>query len=125
MTYNREKKPDVLAAIRESDCIGCTKCLDACPVDAIVGSQSLMHTVIASECIGCKLCLPPCPVDCIELIPTPDAYQRLSPDYLKQRYQTKRTRLANPKTEAFIPMNANHEQRKDYVLLALQRNSKK
>ena len=62
-------KPPVVALIVEEDCIGCTKCLQACPVDAIVGAAKQMHTVIADLCTGCELCLPPCPVDCIELVP--------------------------------------------------------
>ena len=57
----------VVATIDEADCIGCTHCLAACPVDAIVGAHQLMHTVIASECTGCELCIAPCPVDCISL----------------------------------------------------------
>lgn len=61
-----QEKP-VIAFIDEAWCIGCTLCIQACPVDAIVGANKLMHTVIAAECTGCKLCLPPCPVDCIEL----------------------------------------------------------
>ncbi|TQV87487.1 electron transport complex subunit RsxB [Aliikangiella coralliicola] len=56
-----------VAVIREDECIGCTKCIQACPVDAIVGAAKLMHTVIASECTGCDLCVPPCPVDCIDM----------------------------------------------------------
>lgn len=56
-----------VAVIDESLCIGCMLCRNACPVDAIIGAQHLMHTVIASECTGCELCLPPCPVDCISL----------------------------------------------------------
>ena len=64
-------KPPQVAWVREADCIGCTKCIQACPVDAIVGASKLMHTVIADLCTGCELCLPPCPVDCIELRPAP------------------------------------------------------
>jgi electron transport complex protein RnfB len=57
------------AVIDESICIGCRKCIDACPVDAIIGARKLMHTVIARECTGCELCLPPCPVNCIAMMP--------------------------------------------------------
>ena len=57
-----------IAVIREDECIGCTKCIQACPVDAILGGPKLMHTVIASECTGCDLCVEPCPVDCIDMI---------------------------------------------------------
>lgn len=60
--------PEV-ALIIEDDCIGCTLCIQACPVDAILGSAKHMHTVIAAECTGCELCIPPCPVDCIIMIP--------------------------------------------------------
>ena len=56
-----------VALVDESRCIGCTRCIDACPVDAIVGAAGLMHTVVESWCIGCELCLPPCPVDCIDM----------------------------------------------------------
>lgn len=59
-----------VAFIREAECIGCTKCIQACPVDAILGSARYMHTVIASECTGCDLCVAPCPVDCIDMIPS-------------------------------------------------------
>jgi len=61
-----------VAVIDESRCIGCARCLPACPVDAIVGAQRLMHTVIAAQCTGCDLCRAPCPVDCIELRPVAD-----------------------------------------------------
>ena len=61
-------EPEV-ALIIEDDCIGCTLCIQACPVDAILGSAKHMHTVIVSECTGCELCIPPCPVDCIIMIP--------------------------------------------------------
>jgi electron transport complex protein RnfB len=63
-----EAEPTV-AYIREAECIGCTKCIQACPVDAILGAAKLMHTVIIDECTGCDLCVEPCPVDCIDMIP--------------------------------------------------------
>ncbi|QJR15621.1 RnfABCDGE type electron transport complex subunit B [Usitatibacter palustris] len=69
-------RPPQVAFIDEAICIGCMKCIDVCPVDAIVGATKLMHTVIAEWCTGCELCIPPCPVDCISLEPVdalPDA----------------------------------------------------
>ena len=65
----RDKSQTIVAVIDEDLCIGCTQCIQACPVDAILGTSKRMHTVIASECTGCELCLPPCPVDCIDLTP--------------------------------------------------------
>lgn len=64
-----------VAYIREAECIGCTKCIQACPVDAILGSAKHMHTVIVSECTGCDLCVEPCPVDCIDMIPAKNPLQ--------------------------------------------------
>ena len=63
------ERPRSVAYIREDECIGCTKCLQACPVDAILGAAKQMHTVITAECTGCDLCVEPCPVDCIEMRP--------------------------------------------------------
>ncbi len=68
---SRGAAPAQIAYIREAECIGCTKCIQACPVDAIVGAAKLMHTVIVDECTGCDLCVAPCPVDCIEMRPLP------------------------------------------------------
>lgn len=79
-----------VAVIREAECIGCTKCIKACPVDAIIGSGKLMHAVIAHECTGCGLCVAPCPVDCIEMVTLSD------PDYdtdtARKRFNAKQTR---------------------------------
>lgn len=64
-----EEKPAQVAYIIEDWCIGCTKCIKACPVDAIIGTNQRMHTIIEKECTGCELCIPPCPVDCIVMKP--------------------------------------------------------
>jgi len=66
------EKPKSVARIIEKDCIGCTLCIQACPVDAILGAAKQMHTVIESECTGCELCIPPCPVECIVMEPVHD-----------------------------------------------------
>lgn len=77
-----------VAFIHEDMCIGCTKCIQACPVDAIVGATKALHTVIADECTGCDLCVDPCPTDCIEMIPlsvTPENWKwQLPPIAIKQ-----------------------------------------
>jgi len=69
--HGEENEVKTVAFIREAECIGCTKCIVACPVDAILGAAKLMHTVIADECTGCDLCVEPCPVDCIDMLPVP------------------------------------------------------
>lgn len=94
-----------LAYIDEAACIGCTACIKACPVDAILGASKLMHTVLADECTGCGLCLPPCPVDCIEMQPVSDAVlpragaqaqpeqaRRAAAAHAKQRFQHREQR---------------------------------
>jgi len=108
-------QPGLQAIIREAECIGCAKCIKACPVDAILGSGKQMHTVIASECIGCELCIAPCPVDCIDMIPTEKKYDLA---LAQKRHQAKNNRL-NPEEEQ-------HQQkilaeRKDYIQAALKR----
>ncbi|WP_415911515.1 electron transport complex subunit RsxB [Neptuniibacter sp. QD37_11] len=70
-----EEPVKAVAYIREDECIGCTKCIQACPVDAILGAAKQMHTVITSECTGCDLCVEPCPVDCIDMLPVETTLQ--------------------------------------------------
>lgn len=84
-------RPDSVAYIRENECIGCTLCIQACPVDAILGAAKLMHTVIAEECTGCDLCVEPCPVDCIEMRP-PNRVPR--PAHFRQRFIAHNARIA-------------------------------
>jgi electron transport complex protein RnfB len=82
--------------IDEAACIGCAKCIRACPVDAIVGASKLMHTVIASWCTGCGLCMPPCPVDCIALDP---AAALPPPGLSRERHERRAARLAREARE--------------------------
>lgn len=87
---NGVEAPRTLAFIREDECIGCTKCIQACPVDAILGAAKLMHTVIAELCTGCDLCLPPCPVDCIDLLPAPAHTARPAPPWTRNESELSR-----------------------------------
>ena len=80
-----------IALIREAECIGCTKCIKACPVDAIIGSAKLMHAVITHECTGCGLCVEPCPVDCIEMVDIPEA--EYDKNLARTRFHTKQSRI--------------------------------
>jgi len=79
IAYGPELKPQI-ANIIEEDCIGCKKCIDACPVDAISGAANLMHKVIDDLCTGCELCIEPCPVDCIELVEINDDQSLIARD---------------------------------------------
>lgn len=96
-----EKRVETVARVVEADCIGCTKCIQACPVDAIVGAMNLMHGVITDECNGCELCVPVCPVDCIVMDAhpaAPPAFQRAT--HFRARYQARQLRLARWAREA-------------------------
>ncbi|AWT48856.1 RnfABCDGE type electron transport complex subunit B [Psychrobacter sp. YP14] len=97
---------EVRAIIREDDCIGCTKCIPACPVDAIIGTGKHMHTIFTDLCTGCELCLAPCPVDCIDLVELPRDIALETPEYrakeqahLRQRYHTHLNRVAQQMTD--------------------------
>src|SRR3990167_6666832 len=95
-TLNKKSHSALLAVIRETECIGCTKCIQACPFDAIIGAHNLMHTVIVDACNGCKLCIEPCPVDCIDLIELPERLpeaKRALAAQSRERYQKHKTRL--------------------------------
>lgn len=95
------EKPRMLARVVEADCIGCTKCIQACPVDAIVGAAKLMHTVLPDHCTGCELCVPACPVDCIVLDPMPLAQVEdpAHADVARAHFQRREARLARERTE--------------------------
>jgi Na+-translocating ferredoxin:NAD+ oxidoreductase subunit B len=97
---NGVEKPRTLARIVEADCIGCTKCIQACPVDAIVGAAKLMHTVIADDCTGCELCVPACPVDCIVLLPMSEAQLDMAhTDAARVHFQRREARLERLRVE--------------------------
>ena len=93
---NGAYRPPQVALIDEATCIGCTKCIAACPVDAIVGASKLMHTVIASWCTGCELCIPPCPVDCIAMASVEALPQA---DLSRERHEAREERLARTERE--------------------------
>ncbi|MEE3002897.1 MAG: RnfABCDGE type electron transport complex subunit B [Pseudomonadota bacterium] len=101
----REYKSPSIAIIDEDICIGCTKCIQACPVDAIIGSAKSMHSVIISECSGCDLCIPACPVDCIS---TKQIKRELQSNHLKSRYDKKNLRIKNLE----MSKNAKHIKKK-------------
>lgn len=90
------REPSV-AVIREADCIGCTKCIQACPVDAIIGSAKRMHALITQECTGCGLCVEPCPVDCIEMVNLPEP--QYNKETARQRFHNKQSRLLREEHE--------------------------
>lgn len=92
-----EHIPLQVALIEERHCIGCTLCIQACPVDAIVGANKFMHTIIADLCTGCELCVPPCPVDCISMVPAHRQWTDEDASKAWQNYQTREARLQKNK----------------------------
>ena len=109
---NGVEKPRTLARIVEADCIGCTKCIQVCPVDAIVGAAKLMHTVIADDCTGCELCVPACPVDCIVLEPMPLAQVEdpAHADQARTHFRRREARLAREREQQAAELAARKAQ---------------
>jgi len=112
--------PRVVARVDETRCIGCALCIEACPVDAIVGAARLMHTVIADRCTGCELCLPPCPVDCIELLDSGAPWSEADARAAKARHEARRKRLARRARRAAVPPSE-RARRKSVVAAAIAR----
>lgn len=96
---NGIEKPLEIAFIDEETCIGCTKCIQACPVDAILGASKVMHTILVDECTGCELCIAPCPVDCIAMLPAPAGAGADSAAHHRARYLARNARLAREADE--------------------------
>jgi Na+-translocating ferredoxin:NAD+ oxidoreductase subunit B len=111
-------KPKQVAVIVEEDCIGCVKCIAACPVDAILGAAKLMHTVIAAECTGCELCVAPCPVDCIVMQPLslqPTAEQKVAQKLTAMRRYEARNR--RKESEAMAQAEKSRKQKEALLLM--------
>jgi Na+-translocating ferredoxin:NAD+ oxidoreductase subunit B len=125
-------KPQQVVSIKEAECIGCTKCINVCPVDAIIGGPKLMHSVLNQVCTGCELCIPACPVDCIDIIiddvqNDSEALKKQKAHLAKQRYNARKQRLASLKKECLLPTKViaqrHHEvaSQKDYIAKARAR----
>ncbi len=116
--------PLMLARIDETSCIGCTLCIDACPVDAIVGAPKRMHTVLAALCTGCELCVPPCPVDCIAMVAAGRAWSEADAHAAGARFEARnarnaaRSRHARPSATV---IDSERSRRQDAVARALAR----
>ncbi len=128
-----EYQPKTLAFIHEDRCIGCVLCIQACPVDAIVGANKLMHTVIQAQCTGCELCLPACPTDCIEMRAPPPldgpecdwpGYTARDVEMARIRFQRRKRRLEQAREETSKPvLDAATRQRA--ILEAVKRKQQK
>lgn len=119
-----KQKPAAKAVIIEEECIGCTKCIQACPVDAIIGAPKLMHTILTADCTGCELCIPPCPVDCITMVvnESPILDPKSEADYFRELYLAKEARKAKTAREKQTQVQAQTlAKRKNYIEDALAR----
>jgi len=126
-------QPFRVALIDEEHCIGCTLCIQACPVDAILGANQVMHTVIEADCTGCELCVAPCPVDCITMVPAGRDWTAEDANRARGRYQARNARLQARHDEAAGPAArtlankpalaapSSHHDKEDRIALALAR----
>ncbi len=127
------ERPRETAIIDKSLCIGCTLCIQACPVDAIAGGPRSMHTVVTAICTGCALCLPPCPVDCIAMLPVPSAappWDINAANAARARFERRRGRLHREQQRRLdritVPSSPapDHARRSRIIQAALQRARK-
>lgn len=122
-----QEMPRSVAVIDENWCIGCTLCLAACPTDAIVGANKLMHTVIEAHCTGCALCLPACPVDCIALVNASgaatgwDAWSPAQADHAAERYKVSQERAARLPPKALVTPTSQEAQKRTAIDAAVAR----
>ncbi len=126
----KEKKQTYRAVIREAECIGCTKCIQACPVDAILGSAKNMHSIIQKECTGCELCVPVCPTDCIDLIASAEPPSLTRAPHFRARFLAREKRLSIQKNlekinNAKIRKITAIDDKKKYISEALARVKEK
>ena len=133
-----QTKSAQIVVIREDECIGCMKCIRACPVDAIIGAAKQMHVVIASDCTGCELCIRPCPVDCIDIISIAEPSEpqkQMNAERWRARYEARTERLARIKQqekEKHLEQKKNSdsrqetiENRRKFIAEAIERTQKK
>lgn len=124
----RQKKPSY-AVINEENCIGCTKCIQACPVDAIIGRNKKMHRVIEADCTGCELCIEPCPTDCITMVVQENHHltenqRTINASKAKHRYEARNHRLKLKKIAAKKKYASIKEPTKQYALIAVTNDNK-
>lgn len=128
----KNTRPPSVAFIREAECIGCTKCIQACPVDAIIGTAKHMHSILQNECTGCGLCVAPCPVDCIEMHVQPES--RYDKSLARSRFDSRQIRILKEEQQkerhyqekrlaASQTLDKQNEKqaKKDYILQAMAR----